>query len=425
MSPEIVSIVALLALLVVGTVLPVNLGALAFFAAFLVGTAMLGMAAEDIIAGFPGDLFLLLVGITYLFGIAQTNGTIDLLVNWSIRLVRGRAAALPWVFFFISALLTSIGALLAVAIVAPLAMRFAARFKISALLIGMMVVHGALAGAFSPISVYGSFVNDLMTDTGLPSSPLTLFLSPFLFNLVIAVAVFPALGGRRLMGARMSDLRQGSGETEQDADQFDEPRPGRIRSDQMATVIGIVALAVGTAAFGLHVGFLSISIAAVLALFSPQAQKAAVDKVSWSTVLLITGMLTYVSVLEKAGTIDYVSNAVAGLGAPLLAALLLCFIGGIASAFASSVAILGVVVPLAVRFLQEGQIGAIGMIAALAVATTVVDVSPFSTNGALVLANAQGIDQDRFYRQMLIYSAVVIVAGPFLAWAVLVAPGWR
>jgi di/tricarboxylate transporter len=149
-----------------------------------------------------------------------------------------------------------------------------------------------------------------------------------------------------------------------------------------------------------------------------------VDKVSWSTVLLITGMLTYVSVLEKAGTIDYVSGTVTSLNAPLLGALLLCFIGGTASAFASSAAILGVAVPLAVPFLKQGDVGAVGMIAALAVATTVVDVSPFSTNGALVLANASDIDREGFYRQMLIYSAVVVIAGPFLAWAVLVFPGW-
>ncbi len=424
MRPEIVSIVVLLALFVAGTVLPVNLGALGFFAAFLVGTTTLGLPPGDIIAGFPENLFLLLVGITYLFGIALTNGTIDLLVNWSIRLVRARAAALPWVFFFTSALLTSIGALFAVAIVAPIALRFAARFRMSPLFIGMMVVHGALAGAFSPISVYGSFVNGLMTDTALPSSPLTLFLSSFLFNLVIASAVFLALGGQGLIGLRMSDLREVTVKTELKVDEFEDARPGPVRADQVATIVGIAALAVGTTAFGFDVGFLSISIAVVLALLSPRSQKDAVEKVSWSTVLLITGMLTYVSVLEKAGTMDYVSGAVTGLGAPLLAALLLCFIGGIASAFASSVAILGVAVPLAVPFLREGHIGAIGMIAALAVATTVVDVSPFSTNGALVLANVAGIDRNRFYRQMLTYSAVVVVAGPFLAWALLVLPGW-
>ena len=417
MRPEIVSILVLLALFVAGTILPINLGALGFVAAFLVGAAILHLPPNDIIAGFPSDLFLLLVGITYLFGIAQTNGTIDLLVNWTIRLVRGRAAALPWVFFAVSALLMSIGALFAVAIVAPIAMRFAARFRMSALLVGMMVVHGALAGAFSPISVYGSFVNALVAKTGLPSSPSTLFLMPFVFNLAIAALVFLVLGGRELAGrdAREQPLVE---------DDASAGRSEDVRPDHVATITGIVALAIGTAAFGLNVGFLSMTIAVALALLSPHAQKHAVDQISWSTVLLITGMLTYVSVLERAGTIDYVSRTVTALGAPLLAALLFCFIGGVTSAFASSAAILGVAVPLTVPFLEEGHIGAIGMIAALAVATTVVDVSPFSTNGALVLASAHVVDRDRFYRQMLIYSAVVVVFGPFLAWALLVLPGW-
>jgi hypothetical protein len=40
--------------------------------------------------------------------------------------------------------------------------------------------------------------------------------------------------------------------------------------------------------------------------------------------------------------------------------------------------------------------------AALAVASTVVDVSPYSTNGALVLANATEVDPDASYRQLLI-----------------------
>ena len=76
-------------------------------------------------------------------------------------------------------------------------------------------------------------------------------------------------------------------------------------------------------------------------------------------------------------------------------------------------------------FLQQGAVCAIGMVAALAVASTVVDVSPFSTNGALVLANAPSdIDTDRFYRQMLVYSGVVVAVGPLLAWLLLVVPGW-
>lgn len=58
--------------------------------------------------------------------------------------------------------------------------------------------------------------------------------------------------------------------------------------------------------------------------------------------------------------------------------------------------------------------------AALAVASTVVDVSPYSTNGALVLANAKEVDPDAFYRQLLIYGAIVVAVAPLLVWFALV-----
>ena len=66
-------------------------------------------------------MFVTLVGITYLFAIAQNNGTIDWLVRQAVRSVRGRTVAIPWVMFFVTALLTSVGAVSpgAVAIIAP------------------------------------------------------------------------------------------------------------------------------------------------------------------------------------------------------------------------------------------------------------------------------------------------------------------
>ncbi|XKK39940.1 SLC13 family permease [Nocardiopsis sp. ARC36] len=196
-----------------------------------------------------------------------------------------------------------------------------------------------------------------------------------------------------------------------------------MRFDQLATIAGIVVLGVLALGFGLDVGFVALSVTVVLALISPKAQKNALSQISWPTVLLITGMLTFVGVMESAGTIDYVGDAAASLGAPLLVALVLCYIGAVVSAFASSTAILGATIPLAIPFLMMGEISATGVIVALAVSSTIVDVSPFSTNGALVLANASGVDPDKFYRQILVYSAIVVLVGPMIAWGVLVVPG--
>ncbi len=127
-------------------------------------------------------------------------------------------------------------------------------------------------------------------------------------------------------------------------------------------------------------------------------------------------------VLEEIGTISYVGNAVADLGTPLIVGLLLCYIGGIISAFASSTAILGATIPLAVPFLQEGQIGPVAMIAALSVASTVVDVSPLSTNGAIVLANSVDVDRDVFFRRLLAYGGGGVAVAPLLIWLALVVP---
>jgi Na+/H+ antiporter NhaD/arsenite permease-like protein len=440
-SPEIISILALVAIFAIATVLPINMGALAFVAAFLVGTLAVGMSTNDILEGFPAGLVLTLIGVTYLFAIAQNNGTVDLLVRGAVKLVAGRVALIPWIMFAVTAVLTAIGALspAAVAIVAPIALGFAAKYRINPLLMGMMVVHGAQGGGFSPISVYGVTVNKVVADNGLPGSPLTVFLASLGFNIAIAVVLFLVFGGRQLLSRRVGDevaaerelaSAGGAGQvvkghgvrTTGDAD--DEPSTGRITAEQVLTLIGLLTLAVLALAFDLDIGFVSITIATVLALFSAARHKGAVMQISWSTVLLIAGVLTFVYVLQEAGTIEYVGESVTKLGSPLLVALLLAYIGAVVSAFASSTAILGVAISLAVPFLLDGSIGAVGVVAALAVAATIVDVSPFSTNGALVLANAQDIDRDRFYKQMLGYSGAVVVIGPLVAWLVFVVPGW-
>ena len=97
-----------------------------------------------------------------------------------------------------------------------------------------------------------------------------------------------------------------------------------------------------------------MTIAVVLSLLMPQATKGAAEKVAWPTVLLICGIVTYVALLQEMGTIDWLGEQVAGIGTPLLAALVICFIGGAVSAFASTTGILGALIPLAVPFLAQG-----------------------------------------------------------------------
>ncbi|WP_224390849.1 SLC13 family permease [Pseudonocardia sp. ICBG1293] len=458
MSIELITIVALALVFLIATILPVHMGALAFGAAFVVGTAFVGEDTDDIVGGFPGDLFVILVGVTLLFAIAKGNGTVDRLVQLAVRAVGGRIALIPWVMFGVTAVLTAVGAVVpaAVAIIAPIGMGFAQRYRINPMLMGLLIINGASAGGFSPISIFGSIVNGVVGRNGLPSNPGLLFLSSFVFNLALSVVVFLMFGGRELVrrsresagasavgddrvavaaepgtslalgGGAVPHNRSrtvttgpgsgavgpgGTGPAEPDADEPHRP----LERDHVFTILGLVALAVGALAFGLDVGFTALTVAAVLSVISPSSAKAAVGQVAWPTVLLICGIVTFVSLMERVGTIDWLGNLVTTIGSPLLAAIIICLIGAIVSAFASTTGILGALIPLAVPFLLAGDVGAVGLIIALSLSSSVVDSSPFSTSGALVVANAPGDQTDRVFRGLMIWGFSMCAVAPLLS----------
>jgi len=437
-DPQLVAILALVALFVVGTLLPINMGALAYVAAWFVGMYALDMSEKDILAGVSGDLILTLIGVTYLFAIARNNGTVDLIVRSAVRAVGGRVALIPWVMFGVTAVLTAIGAAspAACAIIGPIALGFAGRYKINPLMMGMFVVHGAQGGGFSPISIYGVITNSVMEGAGLPVGEVTLFVTSFVVNLIMAVILFVVLGGRELMGRRL--------DAGDDPLQGDEPRGGvsvgargtgesttgttqavGVKRDQVLTLVAFVSVAVVALAFERNIGFTAITAAVILAMLKPQEHRDAIKQVAWPTVLLVAGVSTYATILVAAGSDVYVGQWAAGLGVAAVGALVLCYVGGVVSAFASSTALLPVIIPIAVPLINEGGINAVLFVAALAVSSTIVDVSPFSTNGALMLANRPpGVDERAYYKQILTYGVIVTLVGPLLVWAALVLPGW-
>jgi di/tricarboxylate transporter len=441
MSNELISLLVLVGIFLIGTTLPINMGVLGIVAAFAVGTAM-GVSEDDLFLGFPGDLFIILVGVTYLFGIASGNGTVNWLVHASVRAVGGRVAMIPWVMFLVTAVLTASGAVVpgAVAIVVPIALNFGLTYGINPVLMGLMVINGATAGGFSPISVFGSIVNGVVERNDLAENATLLFISSFVFNALLSVIVFFMFGGRELLRRRL-EVTEPSGRFERRVEEKAETTGSRpmaggsavaadtaevppLTRDMVLTLIGIVVLIAVALAFDVDVGFVALSIALVLSLVSPQATKDAVSKVAWPTVLLICGIVTYVSLLETLGSIDWLGEQVASIGAPLFAALLICYVGGAVSAFASTTGILGALIPLAVPFLDTGAIGAVGLIIALSISSSVVDSSPFSTSGALTVANTPEQKRDYVFKRLMQWGMSMVLLAPPTAWLIFVLPGW-
>ncbi|OCC18420.1 hypothetical protein AS590_09480 [Prescottella equi] len=441
---NVIALSVLVLVFVISTVRSVNMGALALVAAFVVGTLVFTVDTSEILDGFPASLFVILVGVTYLFALARNNGTVDWIIHAAVRAVRGRVALVPWAMFAVCAAVTAMGAVspAAVAIIAPVAMGFATRYRIHPMLMGFMVVQGATAGSFSPIGIFGVITNDVMRQNGLPSSPALLFVSTFAAAAVVAAIAYVSFGGRALIARGASERvlvnavgnASGGGDTITGSGSGDSSKGGgkssggaaphkrALNLERRLTLLGLASLALGALVFDLDVGFTALTVAVLLTLIFPASARGAVDKISWGTVLLIGGIVTYVALLQNQNTVQWLGDSVAHVGIPLLAAFLICLIGAIVSAFASTTGILGALIPLAIPFLMTGQVNATGLVIALAISSSLVDCSPFSTNGALVVANAAPEERDVVFGLTMRWGMTIMVVTPILAWLLFVVP---
>lgn len=459
MSIHVIGVVALVLVFVIGTLRPVNIGALALIATFLVGTLVANETVDELLVGFPPDLFVLLVGVTYLFGLAAVNGTLEWLIDRAIGLLGDRPALVPWLIFVFSAVPTTAGALgpAGVAMLAPLCLRLGQRYGVDRRMAALMVMHGSCLGNFSPLNGLAIIVRQVADANGLQVSAAELFFANAAYNVGLALVIYALFGGRQLLRERHT-LRAGTtvpratthapvedpvvsgvGGDETAAGEVARagapggagtttrtahvaPEKVALRLDQAVTLLVILGVAVGALVFDLEIGFLALIAAALLHLLFPSRFEQADRRIVWSVVLLICGVVTFVGALQRYGTINVIGEGIANLGAPLLTAFLLCVVSAFTSAFASSAGLLGVLIPLAVPFLMRGEVGVTAMIIALSISATVVDSTPFSSVGALTLANAPEADRRPLFRTMLAWGLAMAVTAPAVTWLVFILP---
>src|SRR5262245_59525319 len=104
MSLAWISLAALVVVIVASCTTAVNLGILSVVFAWVIGVYLgptMGRAIgpKAVMAGFPTELFLTLVGVTALFSQAQVNGTLERVARLGVRCCRGNVGLIPIMFF--------------------------------------------------------------------------------------------------------------------------------------------------------------------------------------------------------------------------------------------------------------------------------------------------------------------------------------
>lgn len=453
MGLQIAALLIFVGVFVVATLRKVHLGVIMFAAAAAVGIWVANMELDDVVAGFPISILVLLAGVTYFFAIAQANGTVDRIIEVVISKVGNRAALLPFVMYGLSTGIAAMGAPLAGLVMVPIAMPLAKKYGVDRLLMGIAVGSGVGAGGFAPTSLFGIVTYGTAHSVGIDLNPLVLFAIALAFNTLAVIVAFFMFGGLQLVRGR------------QRVDTSREPRPGLanrgplpahpferegqktsaatavksytetetapaktpwefVHVATMLCMAGLVGAVVLVAALGMDpdIGVLCFAFATVMTLIDPKTGRDAVSKIDWSTILMVGGIITFVGVLQEMGAVDLLGEGAAAVGAPLLAAFVICAIGGLISAFASTTGMLAALVPLAIPLVSGGDITGWAVIAALGVCSSIVDLSPFSTVGATVVASVDEPERPRITKALTVWGLSMVLIGPIVLVGGLVLP---
>lgn len=450
MSLALIAFLVLIAAFAWGSFTRVNAGLIAVVAAFIVGPLLAGLDIKEVIGAFPAGLFFILVGATLLFAIVRVTGTIDLLAYWCERLAGDRKVLVPILMFLLTASLAAAGAFTpaAIAIVAPVALALGMRFGISTLAMGLVIVQGANAGAFSPVNPFGVLGNQMLDSAGASGDSWKLFVYCFLFNAVLALIAYVVI--QSIMKRRAAKRGEGGSAARANDDGGASgagisPSGGgtsagtatltAVRTEtrtvtkvpvtpmRILTLVALVSLLVLTTVFGIDVGVASLIISLVLIAVNPGVQKPAMESMPWSAIILVTGIVTYVGMLEAMGALDELQAGIESLGNGSIAALVTSYVVGMVSAFASTTGTLGVISPVVTPIALDPMLTPIGVVTAIAISSSVVDVSPMSTSGALLMASAQPKDERMFFRALLLWAIAMIAIVPLLVWFIFVQLG--
>ena len=409
-----------IAVFALATVRKVHLGVLMFPAACGVGVLLARMPLRDVVGGFPVSILVLVACVTYFFGIAQINGTIDRVIAALLTHTGARPAALPVVFFALAAVTSAMGSPQAGLVLAPVGMPAARRAGGDSVLMAIALNSGISAGAFAPTSLFGIVTYRIARQAGIDLNPFSLLAVAVVANVVILIA---ALAMFRSTQPRMPDadagevvpdtaVPRGAGETVVRLRL--EPRQGATLACMMGLVVSIIACAL----LGVEpdIGVIAFGFGAVLTLIDPTFGARAFSKIDWSTAFVVGGIVTFVGVLQKLGSVDLLGRGAISVGTPLLAALVVCMIAALVSAFASTTGVLAALVPLA----ASGEVAGWALITALGVCATVVDASPFSNTGATLIASASEEERPRLRAMLMRWGMSMVVVGPVVLVPVLV-----
>ena len=404
MNLGLLSLILLLAAIVIGFLRNANVGVVCIGFAMIL-TLLYGdqITAKSVIAGFSTSLFIQMVGVTYLFAIIHSNGTLELLAKKVVNLVPARA--IPVVMFFLGMVLSAAGpgSIPCLAIIPVIAIPLSLSAGINPIMTSIIGDMGAMAGRMSPLTPEAAVVRSLMEEQGMDGNTVPIMICTFITAIVVSVLIFVYYKGWELDASAKAEK---------------EKLPA-FQWQQWASLAGLSVLAVGVLFLKWNVGLTGFLVGTILIIAGCGNEKKAISGVPWNVIVMVLGVGMLMNIVSQSGGIDLMVSALESVMGPRSASPIMAITAGIMSFFSSG---LGVVFPTLVPVCGSlaAGIGADGaqLVAMVVIGGTIAGYTPISTTGALIMAGVaqQENSEERFPQNRLF---VELFAVSFLNLAVL------
>lgn len=383
----------------------INVGWLALSFAWVIGVYAAGLRPDAVMSGFPISLFLTLTGVTLLFALAEANGSLEALADRAMRPARSHARLIPLLFFAIACALSSVGpgAVSTVALLAPLAATMGMQAGLPPFLIALMIANGANAGNLSPFSAVGVIANNAMAKAGLSGFEGRVWFANFAAHVLVAGAAYAVF----LWMRRPLPPPAGAGDGSSAA-------PVPLSARQQLTLVLIAAWIAGVIALNLNLGLSAFAVAAIVLLCGASDESAAVKRMPWGIIMMVSGVSVLIALLEKTGGMTLFTDLLARLASPRTLNAVIAFVTGAISTYSStSGVVLPTFLPTSSTLVERvGGGDPLAVALSINVGSSLVDVSPLSTIGALcVAAVSDAVVGRKLFRAMLLWGLAMTLVG--------------
>ncbi|WP_297721984.1 SLC13 family permease [Intestinimonas sp.] len=394
------------------------IGLLSMTFAYIIGVFLIGMKASAVVATFPAKILFTIIGICWLFGYANENGTLRQITLILVYKFRKYPSILPWVFFFIAGLITMTGAspYAPNAVLMPIIISICLSTNMNPLFGSLMVNIGSYLGSQVPWG-QGANIQRGVLEAGIHAGEIDSilwngFITCALFALVSGVLTFVLYKGWR---AHVDNV-----------DFITMPEPmNAAQKKTFALILILIVLMVIPSLMGvlgvapmkalsskLDISLVCITLAMVAALLNLADAKTVVNKhIPWNTLMMLAGVSMLVGVATEGGAVDLIGSWIGGNVPQAMIVPMFVLLAGFMSVFAAGASVVAPTLFALVPALAASAptLNYHAVYAGIAIGANASAVSPFSGGGSLTLAN---IKQDEIREKMflpLIIAAAVLV----------------